>query len=157
MASKTLCFVSEATLSTPLITLLAVANETHASFATSYIVAFFYAIYFPPNNTLLYNLFFLSSIKNNLNIKDDIKVLKNKMYSNTLEKDIRIIFWDNVYILDNKLYMFGKLDFTNKDVIDYYKNLYNKNNLILKSIPKRYIFKRIKILYCNYLISKKIG
>ena len=51
---------------------------------------------------------------------------------------------------------FGKLDLDNDIVIGYYRDLYNKNKNILNSIPRRYILKRIKLLYYNYLISKII-
>lgn len=53
-------------------------------------------------------------------------------------------------------WMFGKLDFNNKDVVDYYWNLYQKNNSIFKSIPKRYFIKRIKLKYYNFLIKNKL-
>ena len=53
-------------------------------------------------------------------------------------------------------YMFGKLDFNNNIVVDYYRDLYNKNKLVLKSIPRKYFVKRIKLMYYNYMIRKRI-
>jgi len=52
--------------------------------------------------------------------------------------------------------MFGKLDFHDKVTVEYYKALYDKNVLVLKSIPKRYFFKRMKLKYQNYVIKRKL-
>jgi len=54
-------------------------------------------------------------------------------------------------------FMFGKLDFHDKVTIEYYKTLYDKNVLVLKSIPKRYFFKRMKLKYQNYVIKRKLS
>lgn len=53
--------------------------------------------------------------------------------------------------------MFGKLDFHDKVTIEYYRSLYDKNVLVLKSIPKRYFFKRMKLKYQNYVIKRKFS
>lgn len=53
--------------------------------------------------------------------------------------------------------MFGKLDFHDKVTVEYYKALYDKNALVLKYIPKRYLFKRMKLKYQNYVIKRKLS
>lgn len=53
-------------------------------------------------------------------------------------------------------YSFGKLDFHNKVVIDYYQNLVNKNKIVLKKLPKNKILKKLKLKRTNYLISRKL-
>lgn len=54
-------------------------------------------------------------------------------------------------------FMFGKLDFRDKVTVEYYRSLYDKNILVLKSIPKRYFFKRMKLKYQNYVIKRKLS
>ena len=53
-------------------------------------------------------------------------------------------------------YFFGKLDFNNIDVCNYYKMLGEKNAKILSNLGKKYILKKIKLKYINYIINRKI-
>lgn len=114
----------------------------------------------------------LSSIKKYPNIKKivispnnefvltrkEITKLGFKLNKETMVKENNKYYLVSEYLIGREKtnYRFGKLDFSNNIVKSYYLDLYNKNKLIIKKIPKRYIIKRIKIIFNNYLIDKKI-
>lgn len=72
----------------------------------------------------------------------------------------KIIFENNKYYLISVYtkiktkynYFFGRLDVTENIVKEYYKDIYNKNKLILKQLPRNKILKKIKLI----IINKKI-
>lgn len=99
-----------------------------------------------PNNDFLLTRKEISKL--NFMIKNEEIVKENNKY-----------YLISVYEFGKKKYSnyFGKLDLNNKEVIDYYSSIYYKNKSILKSIPKIYVIKKLKIKLENYLIAKKIS
>ena len=53
-------------------------------------------------------------------------------------------------------YFFGKLDFDNINVCNYYKSLVEKNKIILSKLSRKYFLQRIKLKYINFVIMKKL-
>lgn len=97
---------------------------------------------------------YVAYIKKNIDIKKEIKPNKNKMNCKILNNDIRFILWDNVYVCNNKLYMFGKLD-----TIVYDKE---KLNLLVDCKKQKIQFYELKtnadvVSYKGDYISKYIG
>lgn len=86
-----------------------------------------------------------------------ISKLGFKINKEVLVKENKKYYLVSEYIVGKEKvnWMFGKLDFHDKVTIEYYSSLYDKNVLVLKSIPKRYFFKRVKLKYQNYVIKRK--
>lgn len=86
-------------------------------------------------------------------------LIKNKFY---IEKEELIIENNKIYLVlkANKgkskriNYFYGTLNNKNLNTIYYYTNLLNTNIKILKKLPKKYLLKRIKLIYVNKRIKK---
>ena len=50
-------------------------------------------------------------------------------------------------------YYFGKLNLKDKNVIDYYNNIINKNNIIIKKLSYKYLIKKINLIIENKKIK----
>lgn len=81
-----------------------------------------------------------------------------------LEKEIIVSEKGKYYLIscykkgkNNRInYLFGKLDFNDINVCNYYKLVLKKNENILSRLKKKHILKKIKLRYYNYLIRKRL-
>lgn len=53
-------------------------------------------------------------------------------------------------------YNFGKLDFSNEEVIKYYNSIIIKNNNIMNNLKYRHILKKMSLKMENYFIKKRL-
>ena len=115
----------------------------------------------------------LSNINNYPNIKKLIispnnEFIKNRKYITKLSFKLvneKIVCENNKYYLISYYekghakhvnYLFGKLDFQDKEVINYFNYLISKNNEIIKQLSNRHLWKKIRLLIINLTIKARI-
>lgn len=81
-----------------------------------------------------------------------------------LVKEEIVIDNDKYYLISeynkgyNKIdYYFGKLDLNNECVINYYRNIYNKNKMVINKLPIRKIIKKINLILENKKIIRNVN
>ena len=99
-----------------------------------------------PNNEFVNTRRVISKL--GFNLKEETIVLEKGKY-----------YLVSCYIKDNRKkinYFFGKLDFNNIDVCNYYKLLVEKNINILCKLSNKHLLQKMKLKYINFVIMKKL-